>query len=452
MRWEAQPRQAEFLLRTEDEVLYGGAAGGGKTDALLIDAIATCQEHAGAKVMFLRKTFADLNLNGAAIPRSHELLTGRAHWDGQDHRWRFRNGSVLQFGHLQSEKDRYKYQGAQFDRLLWDELTQFTLDEYLFLRTRVRATVPHIRTGIRAATNPGGIGHAWVKDRFVDAAPAAQPFTITDGGHASSAVFIPAKVSDNQALLARDPLYPVRLAGSGEALSRALLEGDWDLFIGQVFTEWRRDVHVVEPFAVPTDWPKWRAVDFGYSVPFCCLWAARAPSGQVYIYRELYETGLLDSEQAAKIRRQSKDDGSMRATFADPSMWAAQHNGHAVTAVATAYADMGLTLTKATNDRLSGKQRVHEALYWDNETEPMLQVFSSCTNLIRTLPALVYDLHRVEDVDSDGEDHAYDALRYLLMGIDAQRGAVQVAPTKYGIGTGSNRPKDTRPALLAGRN
>ncbi len=434
--WRAQPKQREFLLRTEYQVLYGGSAGGGKTDALLINHVLTCERYPGAKTLYLRRTFADLNKPGSAIPRSRELLHGRAHWNDQQHKWTFGNGSILQFGHLQTAADVYDYQGAQVDLLSFDELTQFQEEQFDFLATRVRATVPGVKPTIRAATNPGGVGHGFVRRRFVDAGPWGEPFPLRDRetgevlidpvtGEPQLGIFIPAKVADNPALLQRDPGYAARLSGLPEALRRAYLEGDWDLFQGQVFSAFRRDLHVCRPFSIPPEWPRWRAVDYGFHAPFCCLWFARSPDHVVYVYRELYATGMSDAEQARHIHGASAGE-RIWTTYGDPSMWSTQPNG---TTIAQVYASNGVQMVKANNDRLAGLQRVHQAL----TEEPVLQIFEGCVNLIRTLPALVYDQHNVEDVDTDGEDHSYDSLRY---GLAAMQRLLQTTGgvTRYGLG------------------
>lgn len=417
MEWRAQPRQKLFLRAEEDEVLYGGAAGGGKTDALIICGVRLNVRYPGSKVLFLRRTFADLDKPGAAISRSHELLTGSAAWDGNQHRWTFANGSIFQFGHLQHDKDVYSYQGAQLDGLLWDELTQFEYEQYQFLRSRVRATVQGVKPIIRGATNPGGVGHGWVKARWIDAAPWEQSFVIQGQPIRITGRFIPAKVADNPALTERDPGYAGRMADLPEQLRKAYLEGSWDIFAGQVFTEWRYDVHTVDPFPIPKEWKRWRALDWGYNKPFCCLWFARSPEGRVYVYRELYAAGLTDSEQAKQVRKLSAGE-SIRFSVADPACWNRNPNG---TSIAQVWADHWLATTPGNHDRLAGWQRVHDYLAWGEGRQPALVVFRTCPNLIRTLPAQVYDEHKVEDVDTDGEDHAADTLRYGLMAASSPR-------------------------------
>lgn len=417
-KWITSPRQAAFLTTTEDEVLYGGAAGGGKTDALLISCLLTANNHPGSQSLFLRRTFSDLNKPAAAIPRSHELFAGLGRWDGQQHRWVFPNRSVIQFGHLQHAKNIYSYQGSQIDWLCWDELTHFTLDEYNYLRSRVRATVPNIKTGIRASTNPGGIGHAWVRDRWIDAAPADQTFTIAESGRTVTARFVPALVWDNEALLERDPEYPDRLRTLGPALARALLEGDWDTFQGQVFSQWRRDKHVVKPIKLDPAWSRWTSNDYGLARPFVALWFCQDPATlRVYVYREISRPGVLASDQARLMRAAEKLDDEkrerVRFRVADPAMWIRQADSGK--SIAHTYAEQGVALKPASNDRLSGWERVHEFLSDAPDGKPYLQVFETCTELIKNLPALVYDQHQVEDVDTDGPDDEADALRYGLM-------------------------------------
>lgn len=193
---------------------------------------------------------------------------------------------------------------------------------------------------------------------------------------------------------------------------------------GVAFPEWRREVHVCAPFKIPSEWPRWRMIDYGYGVPYCCLWAAQAPSGTLYVYRETYRAGLLARDQALEVRSLSAGE-RIRATFADPSMWAERHNGIAIQSPAAGYAEMGVLLTPANNSRRDGVNRWHELLAWAPAEEgrpmlpPQVQVFDTCSNLIRILPDLVKDPHDPEDVDTTGEDHAYDAGRYGFLGISA---------------------------------
>lgn len=192
---------------------------------------------------------------------------------------------------------------------------------------------------------------------------------------------------------------------------------------GVAFPEWSRDVHVCPAFRVPLEWPRWRAVDYGYGAPFCCLWGALAPSGTLYVYRELYQAGLLDREQAFQIRTASAGE-RIRATYGDAnSFWTEKHNGYVIQSPAAAYAEMGVLLTRANDNRKAGNARIHELLAWapaqgaQPMVPPQVQVFETCVNLIRTLPDLLRDDDDPDDVDTTGEDHAFDTLKYLALGI-----------------------------------
>jgi len=413
--WRAQAKQVQFLRAQEYAVLYGGAAGGGKSDALLIFLIKLCSELERAKTLFLMKTYKDLSEPGAAVDRAQELLTGLAAWNNSDMLWTFPNKSKLQFGHLQHENDIYNYEQAQLDALGIDSLTSLSKRSFLYMNSRVRATVQGSKPKVRAGTNPGNIGHQWVRDMFIDAAPWNTRFMLRDpdsGEEIGDARFIPAKLDDNPAMVERDPDYGRRLNLLPDDLRRAYRDGDWDIFAGQFFPEWRRSLHVCEPFAIDASWPRWRSVDWGYGAPYCCLWLTRDPkTRRKYVYREVYEPGVIDSEQAKRIVALTGKD-YIRYTVADPSMWNRQPNG---TSIAQVYLNNGVAMAPANNDRQAGWQRVHEELR-GHEDQPSLQVFSTCTNLIRTLPAMIHDKVDVEDLDSSQEDHAVDTLRMALMG------------------------------------
>lgn len=201
---------------------------------------------------------------------------------------------------------------------------------------------------------------------------------------------------------------------------------------GQAFPEWDASVHVREPFAIPDSWPKWRAVDYGYAVPYACLWAARDPAGRIYVYRETYGTGKNAKDQAYEVRALSAGERYF-ASVGDPAMWATQREGRVYPSVASQYAEMGVALQPATNDRLAGWERVHALLDWSEEAPPILQVFSTCTNLIRTMPLLTKNPNKPEDVDDDPnlEDHAPDALRYLAMAAHWLEAGRRQAPRGY---------------------
>lgn len=431
--WEKQYRQILFLQacglahpftgeRPEDPaaqvIAYGGSAGGGKSDALLVAGIIAGLTYPGINIGYFRREYPQLEGPGGAIMRSQELMSSWAKWNGTQRRWTFPTGSVLQFCHCKQESDVYNYQSQQFDVLLIDEATQFTRFQYRYLLTRNRATKPGVVPFTALASNPGNVGHVWFKTEFIDIGEPEKVHEVeVEPGVFEKHIFIPARLDDNKVLVERDPGYRKRLEAQPEDVRRALLYGDWDVFAGQVFKEFRRDIHVVEPFSIPESWRKWRALDFGYTAPACCLWLARDYDKNVYVYRELYVTQLTAYELAKKILELTNTDEKILYTLADPSTFA--KTGHEGESIEQTMRKAGVPLTRANNDRLAGKQVVHEHLRIftgeDGKPTAKLKIFVNCINLIRTLPQLIYDEHNPEDVNTDGEDHAYDALRYGLM-------------------------------------
>lgn len=439
--WAPQPKQAIFMSRGEYEALYGGAAGGGKSDALVIEALRQV-DISYYKALLLRKTFPQL---AELIDKSLEYyprIFPRARYNASSHTWTFPSGAKIIFGSMQHTKDRTRYQGHAYDFIAFDELTHFTWEEYSYLFSRNRPNGPGTRVYIRATANPGGVGHGWVKERFVAAAPPMTTLWETvkwrepDGTERQakqSRIFVPSSVFDNQALMQNDPLYVQRLASMPEAERKALLYGDWDTFSGQVFMEWRnvpdhyadrKNTHVIKPFVIQKEWRVWRAFDWGYSKPFSCHWYAVDHDKRLYCIRELYgctgepNTGVRwePSRVAAKIKEIEADDENLKGRdilgVADPAIFNDNGTGESMASLMEAcrvYWEPG------DNNRMNGKMQIHHRLAFDEAGEPMLYVFSSCPHMIRTLPALVYDETDVEDVDTDGEDHAYDELRYICM-------------------------------------
>ena len=438
--WSPQPKQAEFMRRLEDEALYGGAAGGGKSDCALAEALR--QVHIPHyRGLILRKTYPQLS---ELIDRSFAIyspFSPKAIYNESKHFWRFPSGAKIYFGSLAHTDDRYNYQGKRYDFIDFDELTQFTYDEYSYLFSRNRPSGPGTRCYMRAQANPGGIGHGWVKERFITPAPPLT--TIWESvkvrfpdGHEEerrkSRVFVPSTVFDNKILLENDPEYLTRLASLPECERAALLYGDWDGFSGQVFTEWRNDPegylsrqgsHVISPFRIPTDWRIHRSFDWGYSRPFSVGWYAEDKDGTLYRIRELYGCTKTPNEGvrweasrvADEIRRIEYEDENLKGRsihgIADPAIY--QKNGGE--SIGEIMEKKGIYWDKADNSRLAGKQQVHDRLAFDSSGRARLYIFSTCRQFIRTFPCLVYDSRDVEDVDTSMEDHIYDELRYMCM-------------------------------------
>lgn len=342
------------------------------------------------------------------------IAHGHMKYHGQDRQFRLRNGSIIQMAYMENPGDQYKYQGAEIQILMFDELTHFTQDQYDYLKTRVRDSTGKYPLKIMAATNPGNIGHGWVRSYFIDTGLAEHLYTDKDTG--KTRIFIPAKVDDHP-IEAFKVQYKGQLSAiSDESLRRALLEGDWDQFSGQVFTEWRREKHVHKPFTIPEHWLRWMAYDHGYNTYAAALWFAKNPEDQhIYIYRELYESEMAVSKLAEKIKELDRGE-DIRYRLADPAIWKSPANAETGENIAQIMDKEGVHFQPANNDRIAGKNAVHEALGPMPDGIPKLRAFENCINFIRTIPTLPYDDHKVEDVDTDAEDHLYDTARYGLVG------------------------------------
>ena len=437
--WRPQPRQAAFMARSEYEALYGGAAGGGKSDALVIEALR--QVHIPwYKALILRKTFPQLRELIDKTLNYYPRVYPKAKYNGSSHTWRFPSGAQIIFGSLNRPQDKIQYQGQAYDFIAFDELTHFTQEEYEYLKSRNRPNGPGTRVYMRATANPGGVGHGWVKDRFITAgapmttireeASWVDPEGQTHTGE-QSRIFVPSSVFDNQILMQNDPMYVQRLASMPEAERNALLYGDWDSFTGQVFTEWRNDpahyqdrigTHVIDPFAVPESWSIWCGLDWGYARPFSVGWYAVDHERRMYAIREYYGcTGtpnqgvkLEPGEVARRIRQIEADDPNLRGKrihrIGDPAIWMSD----GTESIGDLMSRERVHFDKGDHARISGKMQLHHRLAMADGI-PMLYVFSTCKHFIRTVPALVYDETDVEDINTEGEDHIYDQCRYVCM-------------------------------------
>ena len=453
--WQPQPRQAIFMSRFEDEALYGGAAGGGKSDALVIEA--TRQVNIPYyKGLILRKTFPQLSeLIDKSLNYYPRAFPG-AVYNSTSHTWRFPSGAKIIFGSMHTTDAKLNYQGQAYDFIGFDELTHFSFDEYIYLLSRNRPNGSGTRCYIRSTANPGGIGHSWVKERFITAAPPMT--TIWDNvdiiypdGHKEtqkkSRIFVPSTVFDNKILMQNDPNYVARLASMPEAERKALLYGDWDSYTGQYFSEFRDDpqhyldrqwTNVIEPFEIPSNWTICRSFDWGYHHPFSCGWWAISEDGVAYRILEYYgckktaNTGveMIPQEVFAEIHRIETEHrwlkGKKIIGVADPAIWNAQ-TGESIAETA---AKFGVYFTKGDNNRINGWMQMHYRLSFDDNGYPMMYIFKNCKAFIRTIPTLIYDENRVEDLDTDGEDHCADESRYFCMSRPIPARA-NVLPDKY---------------------
>ncbi len=397
-------KQKSFIDSTESEVLFGGAAGGGKSYGQAVDALLFALRYPGSKQLILRRSFSELDKSLirttlALYPR--ELYS----FNSSSHTGRFKNGSLIDFGYCAAENDVYQYQSAEYDVIRFDELTHFTESQYVYLISRVRGANDYPKQ-VKSSTNPGGVGHNWVKARFVDPSPAGESFVGDDG---MRRIFIPALLSDNRFLIEGDPDYERRLLALPDAERRALLHGDWNIFEGQYFTEFDPRRHIVEPFEIPRSWRKYRTLDYGLD-RLACLWIAVSPEGISYVYREFCKPNLTISQAAEEILRRTPTSEEIYATLAPPDLWhRSQETGKGK---ATLFSEFGLSFTKTSNDRECGWLAIKELLL-GGEGRQSVRFFSSCREIIKCLPALQRDRLRPTDCATEPHDitHAPDALR-----------------------------------------
>jgi len=412
--YEAQPKQYYFHTSTADETLYGGAAGGGKSYAIIWDAVNFCLKVENAHVAIFRRTFPELE-KSIILEFLSKVPNYLYQYNKKEHRVYFNNGSIIDFSHCEHDQDVYNYQSAQYDRIYFDELTHFSYFIYSYLHSRCRTTKQGVKPQIKAATNPGNIGHHWVKKRFID---NAEPMKITErideeSGAKYTTLFIPARVYDNKYIMEADPAYVERLKKLPEDQRKALLDGNWEMFEGQFFKEWNYDVHTCEPFEIPQWWNRFRSIDWGYTRPTAVLWYAVAPNGTIYVYRELVQAQMTDIELARQIISLSKGE-NISYTVADPALWSITQYERGES-IAMRLTWLGVPLIKGDNNRIAGWNVIRSYLAYDEKNKPKLQIFRNCVNLIRALPGLVHDTKNPEDVNTDGDDDAPDSLRYGLM-------------------------------------
>ncbi len=405
MKLRITRRQKAFLDAQEGEVLFGGAAGGGKSYGQLIDALLYALTYPASKQLILRRTFAELEkslirVSLALYPRS--IYTYHA----TGHTGKFTNGSLIDFGYCATENDVFQYQSAEYDVVRFDELTHFTEFQYLYLISRVRGVNGYPKQ-IKSSTNPGGVGHAWVKARFIDPAPPETAFA-PDGS--ASRIFLPSKIDDNTFLMRADPAYKARLLALPEREQKALLHGDWNIFEGQYFTEFSYETHTCDPIPLPASWRRYRTIDYGLD-RLACLWVAVDNDRNAYVYRELCESNVIVSHAAEKILAATREDEEIYATLAPPDLWArSQESGRSK---ALLFSECGLHFTKTANDRETGWLSIKELLRRDEHGRVRLHIFRNCTELIRCLPMLQTDpLHPTDTLtEPHAITHAPDALR-----------------------------------------
>lgn len=413
--WQISEKQQAFINATAQEVLYGGAAGGGKSHVQVMDAMLYALKYPKSKQLILRRTFAELD---KSIIRTVMNLYPQKifKFNSSAHTGTFINGSLIDFGYIATDNDLNRYQSSEYDMIRFDELTHFTEHQYTYMLSRLRGAAPFPRQ-MKSSTNPGSVGHQWVKKRFVDPSPPNKVF-IGEGN--LSKVFIPALLSDNPFLTKNDPTYRDRLLALSERDKKALLYGDWNIFEGQYFDEFDEKVHVCEPFEIPKDWRRYRALDYGLDM-LACVFVAVNSVGQAFVYKEVGQSNLPISSAAGRVLDMTERDKDghpteeFYLTLAPPDLWnRSQETGRSK---ATIFGDAGLYLTKSNNDREAGWLAIKELLKLDSNGEPRLKIFNTCRELIKCLPALIRDEKKPTDCATEPHEitHHPDALRYFAV-------------------------------------
>ncbi len=402
--------QEDFLAAGETDVLYGGAAGGGKSYAMLVDPLRYAHRSAH-RGLILRRSMPELR---ELIDKSRELYPKA--FQGCKYRevekmWTFPSGAKIEFGFLERDADVYRYQGQAYSWIGFDEITHLPTEfAWNYLASRLRTTDPDIVPYMRCTANPGGVGATWVKKRYIDPIPPNESFEGDDG---LTRKFIPARLQDNP-FLASDGRYERMLKALPPTQRQQLLEGNWDVSEGAAFTEFTPVLHVVTPFEIPINWERVKGIDYGYASESACVWGAIDPEdGTLIIYRELYKKGLLGTELAEMLTNMEIEDPFSVAGVLDTACWS--RTGTTGPTVGETLLRAGHKLRRADKNRVQGKIQIHEYLKVTQSGRPRLQIFNTCPNLIRELQSIPLDKSNPEDVNTHAPDHAYDALRYLIM-------------------------------------
>jgi hypothetical protein len=415
--------QTDFLAANEREVFYGGARGGGKTYSLLIAPLRFVDKPT-SRALLIRRSMPELRDVIFQTQQLYPKAVPGAKFKTQENTWHFPSGARIEFGYCENLTDVLRYQGQSYSWIGVDELPQYdSPDVWHFLRSSLRSADPSIPLHFRATGNPGNRGSRWVKELFIDPAEPNTRFTEKveyelDGRTLSTEItrkFIPASVWDNP-YLTQDSSYIAMLASLPEVKRKQFLYGDWDVVEDGAFSEFNRSTHVVEPFEVPNGWTRIRAADFGFSSPSAILWGAVDYDDNLWIYRELYVSKVTADQLGRMIREVESGDGKIYDAVLDSSCWARRGDrGPSIAEMLNAEGCRFRPSDRSPGSRIGGKIEVHKRLMVDEDTEePRLRIFENCPNLIRQLSSLPLDKNNPEDVDTKAEDHAYDALRYMV--------------------------------------
>lgn len=427
--WQPQPgpQSSAITARWADELFYGGARGGGKSDFQIgyqLDGALTYGKP-WRGIMF-RKTYAELEELQA---RAMEIFgsSGAVYKTQPSDKYPFSNtwywdsGASVKMRYIEHERDYTRYHGHQYTGISFDEVTEYASPSGLLKMMSTLRSAFGVPCTVRLTGNPGGPGHIWVKARYVDNAPPMAPYTDPDTGF--TRLYVPARLKDNAALMKSDPNYinRIRAATQGnEALRKAWEDGSWDIVAGAFFDCWHRDLHVIPPFSIPDGWIKFRSMDWGSARPFSVGWWAVSsgdilPRGSMVRFREWY--GAKSPNIGLKLRVEDVAAGIISRTkeridygVADPAIWQ-QDGGESI---GEKFLMNGVNWRRGDNKRIPGWQQIRDRLIGEDD-KPMIYTFNTCADSIRTIPMLQHDEDKIEDIDTDMEDHAADEWRYACM-------------------------------------
>jgi len=482
--WKPNPGRQELFFSLPDSIFerfYGGAAGGGKSEAILnFPIIKGFYKHPKFKGIIFRRTYPQLEESLIARIKEpdslYSLVGGK--YNAQDHVCTFPSGATIRFSYLERDEDARDHDTAEYHYAGFDELTHFTRWQYTYITSRVRSTIPSLPAIVCSASNPGNIGHAWVRERFVE--PHRDGMVLLhDAVTRQYRIFIPAKLQDNPRLLENDPTYLNRLSLLPEAERRAKAEGDWWVFAGQVFVEFRAQkfsdepenaLHVVDPFPIPGYWPKVLAIDWGYTAMTWAGLFGLSPDEVAFLYAErtFYKTSIAN--WASSVAQMCQFEDNLMTIVMDPSAW--KHDGQELSIAEQFMKHSGLYgVERADNDRISGKMLLHDLLRWgpkppryippggfDQDTFdrvyrikgqkvadeylalfqpeppetnlPKLRIFRTCPEVIQAIQTCVYDEKRVEDVKQWNGDDPYDGLRYGAKALERYLDSAKIGERK----------------------
>lgn len=415
------PKQIQFFEAHSKYVGYGGARGGGKSWAARTKAVLLALNNPGIQILLLRRTLNELRENHTT-PLQKLLRCKQpdriAQYKDQEKVFEFPNEARIKLGYCDNENDVLQYQGQAYDVIFMEEATQFTEFQFQCLTESNRSSglcITPFRPRMYFTCNPGGVGHSWVKRIFID-----RDYKETEVPE--DYTFIQSLVYENDYLMKNDPDYVRTLENLPEDRRKAMLYGDWDIFEGQYFGEFRREIHVVEPFVIPDNWIRYISLDYGLDM-FALLFHAIDTQGNDYVYNEIHQSNLIISD-AAKLLSSYEDNKKVKYRFAPPDLW--NRRNDTGKSAAEIFYENGIELTKCSADRINGwlatKEWIKPYKTKDEQsgeeiTTSHLKIFNTCTNLIRCLPAVQYDDKNINDVATEPHEltHITDALRYFCI-------------------------------------